>query len=277
VTDVDKMNDFMMFVALFVLMVITFAAPLIYMADTLVKAGWRDALIGCGVLALQYVILRYFLFTPVYLGDIFSGDGKFKNIVIVAVVTGFVCGVARIPWVFLSEKKPIPYESTVSVAKVCSAGMVVLFAGIQYLTLFLLRVGSIFAIGESAQKLAEFPQKARLFYAMSHGEDNLSILLFGIVVLIPAVIYSADTVIVMYGLRAKKYWYPVISALLYALIIVPVFALNSFGMVPPLLYLFAMMLIAVRINVFCRDQYYMYDMIARIDEKNRTGRPPRVF
>ena len=37
------------------------------------------------------------------------------------------------------------------------------------------------------------------------------------------------------------------------------------------------MLAALRVSAVCREHYYMYDMMARIDEKNRTGRPPRMF
>ncbi|MBQ9938288.1 MAG: hypothetical protein IJO96_02015 [Oscillospiraceae bacterium] len=268
------MNDFMLLVALFIVTVITFVVPIIYLADTLLKSGWKDFLLGAITTALTYPVLRYLLFVPLYLSET---ENSFGRVVAFSAAAGAVCAAAKLPAVFLSSKKPIPFESAATVAKSCSAGMVILFAGINYLNIFALKMGIVFSAEGSEQKLLELPQKAKLFYAMSGGEDNLSLLLFGIIVLIPAVIYSADVIIVMYGLRAKKYWYPVIAAVLYAVVIAPAAALNKFGIIASLLYLFAIMFIALKLNLVCKEHYYMYDMIARIDEKKRTGRPPIVY
>ena len=268
------MNDFMTLIALFIVTIITFAVPIIYLADLLFKAGWKNFLLGALTTALLYPALRYLLFIPLYL---FEGENSFWRTVLFSAVAGAVCAAARLPSVFLSNKKPIPYESASAIAKCTSAGMVLLFAGINYVNIFVLRMGSIFSAEGSEQKLAELPQKAKLFYAMSGGEDELSLLLFGIIVLIPAVIYSADTIIVIYGLRAEKYWYPAIAAAFYAVVVAPTVALGKFGIIASLLYLFAIMFIALKLNLVCKEHYYMHDMISRIDEKKKTGRPPVAY
>ena len=270
----DKMNDFMTLIALFIVTIITFAVPIIYLADLMFKAGWKDFLLGVLTTALLYPALRYLLFVPLCL---LKSENGFWRVIIISAVAGAVCAAARLPAVFLSNKKPIPYESASAIAKCTSAGMVLLFAGINYVNIFALRMGIVFSAEESERKLAELPQKAKLFYAMSGGEDELSLLLFGIIVLIPAVIYSADTIIVIYGLRAKKYWYPAIAAAFYVGVTAPAAALGKFGIIASLLYLFAIMFVALKMNMVCKEHYYMHDMISRIDEKKKTGRPPVAY
>ena len=268
------MNDFITLIALFIVTIITFAVPIIYLADLMLKSGWKNFLMGALTTALLYPVLRYLLFTPLYLS---GRENGFWRTVLFSAVAGIVCAAVRLPAVFLSGKKPIPYESALTISKCTSAGMVLLFAGINYVRIFALKMGIVFSAEGSEQKLSELPQKAKLFYAMSGGEDELSLLLFGIIVLIPALIYSADTIIVIYGLRAKKYWYPAIAAVFYAVVVAPTAALGRFGIIASLLYLFAIMFVALKMNMVCREHYYMYDMISRIDEKKKTGRPPVAY
>ncbi len=273
------MTDFTMLVALFLVSAISFAAPAIYLTVTMVRSGWRISLLGLLTLALTYAALRWLLLTPLFIGSLSSTEdltGGLIKVALLSLATGALCGVFKLPAVLLNRKKPIPYENAAAISKIVSSGLAVSFGGIYLLSLFFLRLGAIFDIGSSAEKLAAFPERARLFYAMTGG-DELTILLFGIIVLVPAAAASVDVIVAIYGLRAKKYWYPLFSALICALCVVPAFALSFLGLAAPALYLLIVMFVALRINLFFREQYYMFDMIARIDEKKRTNRPTSIY
>ena len=273
------MTDFTMLVALLVAAAISFALPLIYLAATMLRSGWRVSLIGLLTLALTYAALRCILLNPMFLGGLVQSEDFGKSVVSVALLAaaaGAVCGAVKLAAVFFSRKKPMPYDDAAAVAKIVSSGLAIAFGGVHILSMFLLRLGSVFSVSGNAQRLEEFPERAKLFCAMTGG-DELMALFLGVMLLIPAATLSADVIVSIYGLRAKKYWYPLFSALMYVVCVVPTFALGSFGIAAPALYLLIMMLIALRINIFCRDQYYMYDMIARIDEKKRSGCPTSIY
>ncbi len=175
------MTDFIMLAALLVVTAIAFVAPAIYLVTVMVRSGWRLSLLGLLTLALTYITLRYLLLTPMLLGGISQMEHlgeKLLRVTLLSVAAGAVCGAVKLPAVLLNRKKPIPYADAAAIARITTSGLALAFGGIYILWIFLLRLGSIFDIGKSAQRLSELPERAKLFWAMTRGGDELTVLPF---------------------------------------------------------------------------------------------------